>query len=243
MKINKFCALLFATALATIVTGCHHKSPIAKTDTQPPKITTPSPSATLTATPAPVDRGQPVELAWTTQDASTVSIDGIGTVSASGSRKVTPSSSTTYQLTARGDGGSTEASARVTVNIPEDTTSRLTEQQLFEQNMKDIFFNYDNFEIRADAQQAANADADFLAKHPKIKLLIEGHCDERGSDVYNMGLGENRAATVRQVLVDHGVGPDRIRIISYGKERPFCTMAENESCWQQNRRAHFVFSN
>jgi peptidoglycan-associated lipoprotein len=240
MKITKFCAVLFAIVFFTMVTGCHRQAPIAKTDTQPPKIT--SPSATLAATPSTVDRGQPVELVWTTQNASTVSIEGIGTVATSGSRKVTPSNSTTYHLTATGDGGSTEASARVTVNIDENTTSRLTDQQLFEQNMKDIFFNYDNFDIRPDEKQTANADADFLAKHPNIKLLIEGHCDERGSDVYNMGLGENRASIVRQVLVDQGVSPDRIRIISYGKERPFCTTAENESCWQQNRRAHFVFS-
>lgn len=243
MKITKFCALLIGIAFVAIVTGCHHNTPVANTTTQPPKITAPAPSATLAVKPDTVDRGQPAELSWNTQNASTITIDGIGTVSASGSQKITPASSTTYHLTAQGEGGSTEASARVTVNVPPDRTSGLTDQQLFEQNIKDIFFSYDNFDIRADETQAALADAEFLAQHPNIKLLIEGHCDERGSDVYNMGLGENRASTVKETLVQHGVSPDRIKTISLGKEKPFCTTAEEESCWQQNRRAHFVFSN
>ena len=189
--------------------------------------------------PDTVDKGQPAELSWNTQNASTVTIDGIGTVPATGSRKITPDSSTTYHLTAQGEGGSTDASARITVNIPTDTTSHLTTRQLFEQNVKDVFFNYDNYDIRDDELQIISADADFLAQHPEIKFVIEGHCDERGSEVYNMGLGENRASKVKDTLEQHGVSADRIKIISYGKERPFCTTGEDESCWQQNRRAHF----
>ena len=244
MKIDRFCALLLAVAFAAIMTGCRPVKPVVKNETQPPKITLPSPSATLKVTPETIDKGQPAELSWTTSNATTVAIDGLGTVAASGSKKITPASSTTYHLTAQGDGGSTEANARVTVNIPTtDTTSHLTDQQLFEQNIKDIFFSYDNFDIRSDEAQIAKANADFLAQHPNIKFTIEGHCDERGSEVYNMGLGENRASTVRQALIDHGVSPDRIKVISFGKEKPFCTTAEEESCWQQNRRAHFVFSN
>jgi peptidoglycan-associated lipoprotein len=242
MKIRGFCALLFAVAFTIAMAGCHHHNPVANgRDTTPPKITPPSPSATLKVVPDTVDKGQSAELSWSTQNASTVTIDGLGTVSASGSRSVAPASSTTYHLTASGAGGNTDASARITVNVP-DTTSRLTDEQLFAQNIKDIFFNYDNFDIRQDEAQTASADADFLAKHPSMKLVIQGHCDERGSDEYNMGLGENRASTVRQLLINHGVSADRIRIISYGKEKPFCTTAENESCWQQNRRAHFALN-
>ncbi|HLJ27583.1 MAG TPA: OmpA family protein [Candidatus Angelobacter sp.] len=243
MKINQFCAILLAIALAVIITGCHHNTPMTKTNPQPPTITPPSPSATLAITPDTVDRGQPAELSWKTQNATTVTIEGVGTVSASGSRKISPANSTTYHLTAKGDGGSTDANARITVNIPTDTTSRLTEEQLFEQNVKDIFFNYDNYDIRPDEVRIASANADFLAKHPDIKLVIEGHCDERGSEDYNMGLGENRASVTKETLVRNGVSADRIKVISFGKERPFCTTAENESCFQQNRRAHFVFSN
>src|SRR5215470_2719652 len=185
MKINRFCAFAVAIAFAIILTGCHHTNVVNKDDKQqPPTKTVPSPSATLTVKPDTIDRGQQVELSWNTQNASSVSIDGVGTVTASGSRKLTPASSTTYRLSASGDGGSTEASARVTVNIPTDTTSQLTKKDLFEKNVKDIFFSYDNFDIRPEEAQAANADADFLAKHPDMTFLIEGHCDERGSDVY-----------------------------------------------------------
>ena len=99
------------------------------------------------------------------------------------------------------------------------------------------------FEVQPDELQIINTDADFLAQHPNMKLVISGHCDERGSEDYNMGLGENRASTVRDILVKHGVTTDSIKVISYGKEKPFCTAAENESCWQQNRRAHFALSN
>ena len=243
MKIRTLCAFSLALVFAMIMAGCHHNTPVAKTNTITPKITPPSPTATLKVTPDTVQKGQSAELSWSTQNASAVNIDGIGTVSASGTRRITPASSTTYHMTAQGDGGSSEASARITVNMPTDTTSHLTDEQLFAQNIKDIFFNYDNFDIRLDETQTANADADFLHQHPNMKMLIEGHCDERGSDVYNMGLGENRATAVKELLVQRGVTADRIKIISLGKEKPFCTTAEDESCWQQNRRAHFVFSN
>lgn len=243
MKISKSCAILVALAF-TIMTGCHHNTPMTKTTPPPPNITpAPSPSATLTVTPDTVDRGQTAELTWNTQNATTITIEGVGTVSASGSRRITPPNSTTYHLTASGAGGNADASARITVNVPTDTTSRLTDEQLFSQNVKDVFFSYDNFEISQNELQIVNTDAEFLAQHPNIKLVIEGHCDERGSEDYNMGLGENRASVVKDTLAKHGVSADRVRVISLGKEKPFCTTAEDESCWQQNRRAHFVFSN
>ena len=78
------------------------------------------------------------------------------------------------------------------------------------------------------------------AQHPNIKFTIEGHCDERGSIEYNLALGDNRANSAKQALVAAGVGADRIQTVSYGKERSFCT-EHNEECWQQNRRARFVY--
>lgn len=241
MKISKFSAILVALTFA-IMTGCHNPPKMTKSPEQTaPTITAPSPSATLTVTPDTVERGQSAQLTWTTQNAKTVTIDGIGTVSATGSQKITPPSSMTYHLTASGEGGSTDASARITVNVHTDTTANLSDEQLFAQNVKDVFFSYDNFDIQQDELQIVSADAAFLAQHKNMKLLIEGHCDERGSEAYNMGLGENRASVVKDALVQHGISPDRVRIISYGKEKPFCTTAEEESCWQQNRRAHFVF--
>ncbi len=234
---------LFTIALLLVAAGCRHHTPVAPVATAPPPQPAAAPEASLTVSPESVERGQTAELRWNTQHASAVTIEGIGTVSASGSRKVTPSESTTYHLVAKGDGGSTEATARLTVTAPPVKAATISDEEMFRRSVKDIFFNYDNADIRADEQAALTADAQFLSAHPAIRLLIEGHCDERGSEDYNMALGQNRAGSVQQALVKQGISADRIELISYGKERPFCTTAESESCWQQNRRAHFVLEN
>ena len=108
------------------------------------------------------------------------------------------------------------------------------------QNMKDVFYDYDSYDVSQQYQRVLQSDASFLQQHPNMKFTIEGHCDERGSTEYNLALGDNRANAAKQALVSLGISADRIRTISYGKEKPFCTES-TESCWQQNRRAHFVF--
>jgi peptidoglycan-associated lipoprotein len=113
-----------------------------------------------------------------------------------------------------------------------------SDEELFRQNIKDIFFNYDRYDVRAEDAAALKADADFLAAHPSYKVVISGHCDERGSEDYNMALGSNRADGVRDQLVKLGIASNRIKTISYGKEKGFCDEM-TEKCWQQNRRAHF----
>ena len=115
-----------------------------------------------------------------------------------------------------------------------------TEEELFAQNVRDIFFDYDKYDIRADQAGAVQADAQFLNQHSHINFTVEGHCDERGSTEYNLALGDNRANAVKNALVQAGVSASRIKTISYGKEKPFCTES-NEQCWQQNRRGHFVY--
>jgi peptidoglycan-associated lipoprotein len=236
--------LVLAVALGFACTGCHHKMTAAKPATPPPPAPAPvAPVANLTVSPESVERGQTAQLSWNTQNASSVTIDGVGTVSASGSQQITAQDSTTYHLVAKGDGGSAEANARLTVTEPKKVVADLSEEQLFAQNVKDVFFNYDNADIRNDEQELVNADAQFLSAHPNMKLLIEGHCDERGSEDYNMVLGDSRAKRVRDALVQQGISGDRIKLISLGKEKPFCSTAENESCWSQNRRAHFVLQN
>jgi peptidoglycan-associated lipoprotein len=182
-------------------------------------------------------------LSWTTQNANEVTLEGIGRVGPSGSQLVAPSISTTYHLIAKGTGGTKEASARVTVApAPPPVTSAPTtsDQELFARNVKDIYFNYDKSDIRASEQPALQADAAFLKGRPNIHVTIEGHCDERGSIEYNVALGENRANSVKQALVNLGVPASSIKTISYGKEKPICT-EHNEACWQQNRRAHFAY--
>jgi peptidoglycan-associated lipoprotein len=210
----------------------------------PPPPAPTAPTASLSANPNTLDAGQSTTLTWQTTNATDVSIDGIGPVDVSGSRQVTPTDSTTYHLIAKGSGGTQDATARVTVNAapapPAASTSNATEEELFAQNVKDIYFDYDKYDIRADQQASLRGDAQFLQQHANIHITIEGHSDERGSTEYNLALGTNRADSVKNALIQAGIAGDRIKTISYGKEKPFCTES-NESCWQQNRRGHFVY--
>ena len=208
----------------------------------PPPPPPPAPTASLSANPNTIDKGQSSTLTWQTTNATDVSIDGIGAVQPNGSQQVTPPDSTTYHLTAKGAGGTQEATARVTVNQPPPPPPQptVTDQELFSQNVKDVFFDYDKYDIRPDQQGSIQSNAQFLAQHSNVNFTIEGHCDERGSTEYNLALGDNRATAVKNALVQAGVNGSRIKTISYGKEKPFCT-ASNEQCWQQNRRGHFVY--
>jgi peptidoglycan-associated lipoprotein len=222
------------------VAGCHKK---AAPPPEAPAVsnTAPQPTATITAQPDTVNAGQSVVLSWHTTDANTANIEGIGAVPTEGTRTVQPTESTDYTLTATGDGGNATATARVTVNSGE-TSNNLSEgnitDDVFHQNVKDVFYDYDAYTINGPSQAAIQQDASFLNQHPGVKVVIGGYCDERGSTEYNLALGENRANAAKQALVSAGVSPDRIRTVSYGKEKQFCT-EHNESCWQQNRRAGF----
>ena len=243
MKHSRMKWITIVAALASLMVlataGCKKKV------TPPPPAPPPpaQPTASLTANPNSIQRGQSTTLTWQTTNATDVTLEGIGAVNASGSQQVTPTESTTYRLAAKGAGGTQEATARVTVTQPQvapPVTSAPSDEELFNQNVKDAFFDYDKSDIRPDAQQALMADAAFLQQHPNIRFTIEGHCDERGSTEYNLGLGDRRATAAKSFLMQQGVSADRIRTISYGKEKPFCT-SHDEQCWQQNRRGHFVF--
>lgn len=229
---------LCASSALLFLAACAHKTPVAKT--APPPPSPPAPAATLAASPDALQPGQSTRLTWTTQNADHISISGLGSVAAQGSALVTPRSSTTYVLTATGSGGSKDASARVTVSSPPPAVSNAqpTDEELFTRNIQDIFFAYNQSVLPSNEESAVEHDAKFLAAHPYLKLVISGHCDERGSEDYNLTLGDNRARVVRDQLERMGISGDRIQTISYGKEKPFCT-EETEECWQMNRRAHF----
>ncbi|MGA7524443.1 MAG: peptidoglycan-associated lipoprotein Pal [Acidobacteriaceae bacterium] len=235
--------LVVAASLAAILTiaGCHKKHPAPPPPPAPPPAA-PAPTATITANPDTINAGDQSVLTWNTTNASNVSIVGLGTVASSGTQSVRPTQTTSYHLVAQGDGGSADATATVTVNAPAQTPAPVEtniDENTFEQNVKPIFFDYDSYDVRPDAQSTIQADASFLSQHPNLKVVIGGYCDDRGSTEYNLALGENRANAAKQALVTAGVSPDRLRTVSYGKEKQFCT-EQNEACWQQNRRAQFT---
>jgi len=177
-----------------------------------------------------------------------MSIDhGVGAVQSRAQRQVFPSATTTYTLTAIGPGGSDTRTVTVEVSTapapppPSTGGPRLSSAEMLQQQAQDAYFDYDRNDIRPDARDALTHDAgllkQILAQEPNFTVVIEGHCDERGSAEYNLALGDKRATSAKEFLVQLGVPADRMKTISYGKEKPQCTDA-NEGCWQKNRRAH-----
>jgi peptidoglycan-associated lipoprotein len=235
--------LILASASLLFVVGCKKPPKAPQQAAPPPPPPAAKPSVTISADPSSIDKGQSAKLTWTTTDASNVSIaPEVGAVTLQGSTTVTPAESTTYTITASGPGGSTDGTARVSVNVPTPPPQPVRNDSfndLFTQEVKDAYFDLDKADIRADAQQALRNDADFLKKYPQAHITIEGHCDERGSTEYNLALGDRRANAVKQYLVNLGIPAANINTVSYGKEKPFC-MESSESCWQQNRRGHLT---
>ncbi len=105
----------------------------------------------------------------------------------------------------------------------------------------DVFFDFDKYDLRSEARDRLQKNAEYMTQHPQLRFNIEGHCDERGTNEYNIALGQSRSTMALDYLVSLGVGASRFKTISYGEERPFCTES-NEACWQKNRRARFVIT-
>lgn len=255
---RKISCVALAMMLAMFAAGCKKKAPPpppppapAPAPVPPPKPAAPA-VASFTAEPSTIQRGQSSTLRWEVSgDVTSVSInEGVGAVQNTGNRRVSPSDSTTYTLTATGAGGSATASTTVTVTSPPPppppppapAPSKSLEERVTSE-LQDAYFDYDKSDIRSDAQSALTQDGtalkSILADFPNASIVLEGHCDERGSAEYNLGLGDRRASSAKDFLVQLGVPADRLKTISYGKERPVCTES-NESCWQKNRRVHFA---
>jgi len=253
MHASRFAATLLALMTLMLIQGCKKKPPPPP---PPPPATAPAPAPVIakpainnfSAEPSTIEKGQSSTLSWSISNATDMSIDhGIGAVQSSGSRQVFPTTTTTYTLTANGPSGSDTRS--VTVNVttppppppPPPSEPKLSSAEMLQRQSQDAFFDYDKSDIRADARDALTTDATLLkqifAQDPNFTVIVEGHCDERGSAEYNLALGDRRATAAKDFLVQLGVSGDRIKTISYGKERPQCTEA-NEECWQKNRRAH-----
>jgi peptidoglycan-associated lipoprotein len=243
--------------LVAFAAGCKKKVPIASAPPPPPapQTTTAPPEAPkapvvaqFTADPSSIERGQSSTLRWSVSDATSVTIEpGLGQVQSNGTRTVFPSNTTTYRLVASGPAGNAEATATVSVSVPPGAPAApppaVTSLTSALDSVMDAYFDYDSSDIREDARAALSRDSDaikrILQDFPSASLVVEGHCDERGSAEYNLGLGDRRATAAKEFLIQMGVSGDRLKTISYGKERPQCTES-NEGCWQKNRRAHFA---
>ena len=249
-KIKLLCLLLLVAA--SIAAGC--KKNVAAAPPPPPPVqptppSPPAPAITLRAAPATIDRGQATSLQWEAKNAASVRIQpDVGNVQSQGSRSVSPTSSVTYTATATGPGGSASDTARITVRVPAAAATtrpeprpdtRVSLEELFRQNIQTIYFSYDQSDIRPDQVSRLEGNVSWLKQHPGVKFTIEGHCDERGSAEYNLGLGDRRANTVKEFLIHQGVDQSSINTISYGEEHPVCTDA-TEECYQKNRRGAFV---
>jgi peptidoglycan-associated lipoprotein len=235
-------AIFFTMTIACfLIVGCAKKQVAANVPPAAAPELAP-PTAELTASPASIHLGESVELAWTTTNATEIELEGIGAVEATGTRKETPTVTTTYKLRAKGPGGEKETTVEVTVSaLSEQPASSQSEGADPSSSVRPVFFDYDKYNIRNDQLDVLTGNADFLRENSQLRILLEGHADERGSTEYNLALGDNRANAVRQGLIRSGVDQQRIEIVSYGKERPFCNDS-TEVCWQQNRRAQFVLS-
>ena len=241
--------------LVVFAVGCKKKVAPPPPPPPPPPPSAPAPRAeapvinSFTAEPSTIERGQSATLRWSISNATDMSIDqGIGAVQSQGERQVFPTASTTYTLSVRGPGGSDSRSVTVAVTTPPPppptsapASPRLSSADMLQQQAQDAYFDFDKSDIRQDANDALTKDAALLkqifAQDPNFSVVMEGHCDERGSAEYNLALGDRRATAARDFLVQLGVPADRLKTISYGKERPQCTEA-TEECWQKNRRAH-----
>jgi len=244
--------------LAMFAAGCKKKVPPPPPPPPPVQPAPPPPPpaapavAQFAAEPTSIQRGQSATLRWNVTGAVTsVAINqGVGTVQNTGSQRVQPNDSTTYTLTATGPGGTTTAAATVNVTAPPPPpppppappAPKATIEQRMTADVQDAYFDYDKSDIRSDAREAltrdANALKNILADFPGATIVVEGHADERGSAEYNLGLSDRRASAAKEFLVQLGVSGDKLKTVSYGKERPQCTES-SEACWQKNRRVHF----
>ena len=258
MKPAAFWPLL---GVVVIAAGCGHKTPIPAPPGPVSPSTTPTggngkPAIEFTVEPATIDRGNSATLKWSVSGANYISIGVFGAVQATGSRNVSPYDTITYHLKAEGTAGTSTAETTLTVNPgnpaappPGDNgagnnpNAGLSLNDRISRQIQDAFFAYDQYDISGEAQATLTRDAtaikSILQDFPSATLIVEGHCDERGSAEYNLGLGDRRASATKDFLVQLGVPAGKLRTVSYGKERPQCTDA-TEDCYAKNRRAHIT---
>lgn len=213
-----------------------------------------APSVTITADQGAIERGQSTTLRWSSTNADRVTITDLGSVPGGGSRAVSPAQSTTFTATAIGPGGTATASARVTVTdtslssgvtgdrprTTNTTPANPAIATIFNQWVQPIYFDLDKAELTAEAKETLRKAAQWLTQGPNrsIAFRIEGNCDPRGTEEYNIGLGERRAQAAREFLVAAGVDGQRIQTVSFGEEK---ASGSSDATWAKDRRDDFVY--
>lgn len=168
-----------------------------------------------------------------------LSIIVIGTVSAAGcSKTAKPDAATLAGNSPRSEAGS-DARRNQPSGSLEDLQRGAPPVTPRDSALKEVYFDFDSYELRADARETLKADAEWLKKNPGVRVAVEGHCDERGTTEYNLALGAKRAQAARDYLVALGVAADRLSTMSYGSEAAVCR-EHSENCWQKNRRDRLV---
>lgn len=260
LKPGKLAAVLF---VMLILGSCGKRPPPLPPSPAPttaPGVSEPSdadrgsailvPELELRIEPPVINPGESALLTWESQNADRVEIEpSIGAVEASGRVKFYPDSTTTYSVTAKGPGG--EITKRVTVEVrveapgtgivTEEDLRGLTQEEQFQADVQPVFFSFDSAELTGESQLTLDANVRWLNRPENrlVQFVLEGHADERGSEEYNLALGDQRAAVVRDYLVQRGVAADRIHTVSLGEEKPFDTR-QTEAAYALNRRTEFV---
>ena len=251
---------IFAMLLVFPVLSCGRRPPPrpVPTDTGPAEtVPVPSdlpavspPRLEVSIEPAVIQQGDSALLQWEAADADHVVIShNIGKVETSGRIKFFPDQTTSYEVTAVGPGG--ELQRTVMVEVKQDTGPELREEdlpgksleELFEYFVKPVFFEYDSSELSEEAILTLDSNLHWLVspENLSVRFRVEGHCDERGTEEYNLALGDQRAQIVMAYLLRKGVSASHVNIVSFGEERPFDTRS-TEQGWALNRRAHFVLA-
>ncbi len=254
-SLNLFACLLFLGLI--LIPACKGKKPDVRPELPPPTRTetpdpdlppAPPPTLSLTASPGTIERGEQTSLKWSSENGTSLIIDnGIGNVRPAGEIVISPGQSITYTATVRGRGGEARASTRITVLEPDTDLivppDRRQLGDLIEQGtIKMVHFAYDKAQLTATGKATLQQNALYFRRYPDVTFVVEGHCDERGSEEYNLALGDRRAITVRDYLIQLGIERGRIEAVSYGEELPLDTR-KNEAAFARNRRAQFSLSN
>jgi peptidoglycan-associated lipoprotein len=245
--------LVLCLGLLLVSSSCKKRTPSSARPPAPPAphladrppTTKSAPTIELKASPSTIERGDQTTLSWASTNANSVLIDGgIGNVAETGTLVLSPRESTTYTAIAKGSDSDTRASTRVTVVDRSDRSVvsgdlEGLQRAIEEGKVRPVFFQYDLAELSAEGKSILTENARWISQFPSAVAIIEGHCDERGTEEYNLALGDRRAQVARDYLLGLGVAAGQLEALSFGEERPFSTCHE-ESCWKRNRRAHFV---